>query len=261
MQPLILTNAFRRPRATRLSSGVKLSEDTNVYACVEEMVDVIHDELRASPLLLPTLFDPEAVTRLLQHVDGIFLPGAVSNIHPSHYGAEVEPWPQVFDRQHDDVDMFLVRQARDLGIPFFGICRSMQAMNLVFGGTLNQHLEEKGPIDHACSNPCNGQDDSPGYMHDIVIEPGGLFARHFSTNVVVNSMHEQAIDRLGSGLKIEARALDGVIEAISWPGAPNFFVAVQWHPEALPKHAVSQKLFGAFSVDIEKRLHGRQTGC
>ena len=258
MQPIILTNAFLRPRATRLSSKVTLSEDTNVYACVEEMISVIRENLGATPLMLPTAFDEESIAVLLHHVDGIMLPGAASNIHPSQYGSEIKETAQIFDKEHDAADMFLIRQARKQGIPFFGICRSMQAVNIAFGGTLLQKLENQNDIDHMCSDPCEGHDDAPTYMHNIYVEEGGTLAHHFQTRILsINSIHEQAIDKLGYGLRVEARAPDGVIEAISYPAAPNFFVAVQWHPEALPKNTVSQKLFQAFRADVEERFHQR----
>ena len=74
MRPIILTNAFRRPRATRTSSSVTVSHDTNVYACVEEMIRTIDEDLNAQPLMLPTIADRETLTALLQHVDGISSP-------------------------------------------------------------------------------------------------------------------------------------------------------------------------------------------
>ncbi len=258
MQPIILTNAFRRPRGTRTSRGVTVCERTNVYACIEEMVAVIREDLRASPLLLPTTFDPESVAGLLRQIDGLFLPGAVSNIHPSAYGEEVVREGQSFDLSHDETDLFLVRKAQEMGIPFFGICRSMQAMNVAFGGTLSQKTEAKG-IDHSCSDPCDGHDDAPIYMHEARVEEGGLLAPHFPDRVIaVNSMHEQAIDRLGRGLRVEARAPDGIIEAISLERSPVFFAAFQWHPEAMPKNPVSQKLFALFQKDVQRRFEARQ---
>jgi putative glutamine amidotransferase len=258
MRPIVLTNAFLRPRATRLSSGVTLSETSNVYACVEEMVGVIHDDVGASPLMLPTSFDRESLSELLDHVDGIMLPGAVSNIHPSHYGNKASEKPQTFDLKHDETDMFLVSEARKRGMPFFGICRSLQAMNIVFGGTLKE-IDASGGIDHSCSNPCDGHIDAPQYMHEAVLEKNGVLASYFPSGTLsVNSMHEQAIDKLGEGLSVEARAPDGIIEAISWEAAQTFFVAVQWHPEAMPQHPVSQTLFKAFEGAVKKRCTQRR---
>jgi len=257
MRPLILTNAFRRPRGTRLSSGVKVSEDTNVYACVEEMVDVIVHVLGASPLLLPTLHDEETVAALLEHVDGILLPGAVSNIHPKNYGEAPDASPQIFDEAHDRLDIFLIRKAREMGIPFLGICRAMQAMNVAFGGSL-QHGISSQKIDHLCSDPCDGHEDAPAFMHAIKLAPNGLLSRILGDGLhVVNSLHEQALATLGEGLNVEARAEDGIIEAISIPHASAFFLGVQWHPEALYSHPVSQKIFSAFKTDVERRHNKR----
>ncbi len=259
MRPIVLTNAFRRPRGSRTSVGVTVSEDTNVYACVEELIDIIFNEVGASPIMLPTLHDKESVERLAEHIDGVLLPGAISNIHPRCYH---EPWaerPQTFDEAHDATDIFLVDLAKTRGLPFFGICRSMQAMNIAFGGSLQQNINGKSSIDHKCSYPCDGRTDSPEYMHEARVESGGVLANVFRcARVSVNSMHEQAVGRLGDGLRIEARADDGVIEAISWPESPNFFVGVQWHPEAMPRHEVSQKLFSAFGEDVQKRFRRRQ---
>ena len=248
MQPIILSNAFVRT----------CNSHTKAYACVEEMVGVIRDNLGSSPLLLPTAFDPESMAMLLDHVDGIFLPGAVSNIHPSAYGDVVKLEPQPFDPAHDATDLFLIRQARTRGIPFFGICRSMQAMNVAFGGTLHQKLPPSA-IDHYCSDPCDGRDETPAFMHEVEIEGGGLLARLFPTpKLWVNSIHKQGVDRLGEGLRVEARALDGVIEAISWPEAPSFFAAFQWHPEAMPQNTVSKTLFSQFKQAVHERFesHG-----
>jgi putative glutamine amidotransferase len=257
MKPIILTNAFRRPRATRSPEGVTVSPDRNTYACIEEIIDVITKTLAASPLILPTAHDPETVSTFLDHVDGILLPGSVSNIHPRHYGEDPIDNPQIFDEHHDATDMFLIREARKRGIPFLGICRAMQAMNLEFGGTLNQHIESK-VIDHKCSYSCNGTKSDPEYMHVVTLTNQGLLHRLFDdTSLSVNSMHEQGINTLGSELVVEATAEDGIIEAISWPGGKDFFLGLQWHPETMPKNPVSQKIFGAFQSAIEKRFNAR----
>ena len=134
----------------------------------------------------------------------------------------------------------------------------MQAMNIAFGGSLHQRVDNQNNIDHMCSDPCDGHIDAPAYMHDICVEEGGIFAQLFSAKTLsINSIHEQALNKLGDGIKIEATAPDGVIEAISYPAAPTFFVAVQWHPEAQPKHTVSQTLFNAFRRAVERRFQQR----
>lgn len=258
MRPLVLTNAFRRPRGTRLTSGVTVSADTNVYACVEELVEVIVNVVGASPLMLPSLNDPESVAALLDQVDGILLPGAASNIHPTRYGEHPIAKPQIFDEAHDTTDIFLIQQARKKGIPFLGICRSTQAMNVAFGGSLHQDIGPLSKVDHRCSNPCDGHDDARQFMHPIKVNPTGVLAKILPEEpLLVNSMHGQAVNRLGDGLVIEAWAEDGIIEAISCPNSENFFLGVQWHPEAMPDHPVSQKIFSSFRAAVERHYSQR----
>jgi putative glutamine amidotransferase len=257
MRPVILTNAFRRPRATRLFSCIDICSATNVYACVEELVGIIHHKLEAVPLMLPTLHDRETMFSLLDHVDGIILPGAASNIHPSRYGESPEEIPQTFDEEHDEADLALIRAARQKGLPFLGICRAMQAMNLAFGGTLHQTLPT-GKINHMCGAPCEGHNDEPLYMHDVSIEKEGLLGRILKEKTAsVNSVHEQGIHEMGKGLYAEAIAEDGLVEAISCPEASSFFLGVQWHPEAMPEHPVSMKIFSAFKTAVNDRFAAR----
>jgi putative glutamine amidotransferase len=257
MRPLILTNAFRRPRGTRSGKEVNVSETSDVYACIEELVDVITGPLGAVPLMLPTVPDEETMAALLDLVDGILLPGAVSNIDPASYGEAAVPG-QMFDAVHDRVDFFLIAEARRRGLPFLGLCRAMQAMNIVFGGTLVQSIPSGG-IDHQCSYPCEGMSSKPEFMHSIDLPDEGMLAKLLGTSsVMINSLHEQAIGRLGSGLAAEAISPDGVIEAISWPGAP-FFLGVQWHPEAMPDHPVSYALFSGFQAAVQARFRHAAT--
>jgi putative glutamine amidotransferase len=228
-----------------------------VYACIEEIVRVITKVIGACPLLLPTSHDRETVESLLDHVDGILLPGSISNIHPRHYGEEPSDHPQVFDEDHDATDIFLIQQAKERGIPFLGICRGMQAMNLAFGGTLNQKIRDE-TIDHKCSYPCNGAVDEPQYMHEVKFTPQGYLAQLLGAQAQkVNSMHEQAISVVSPDLTVEAVADDGIIEAVSYPEVKRFFLGVQWHPETMPNHPVSKKIFAAYRASVEERFHTR----
>lgn len=248
MRPLVLTNAFRRPRGIRSAEGLKLCEKTSVYACIEEIVDVIFHEVDANPLLLPTAHDKETVNELLMQIDGIILPGGYSNVHPRRYGAEPHSRPQLFDESHDDTDFFLIDKARCLGIPLLGICRGMQSINVAFGGTLHQDILTDGRLNHRCSLATNGTSLLPDHAHLISVQSGGQLEAMLQSNapVMVNSLHEQGIDRLGEGLIVEAMADDGVIEAISCPTAKEFLLGVQWHPERIPDNLVSDRIFGAF---------------
>jgi putative glutamine amidotransferase len=259
MRPIVLTNAFRRPRGIRSWQGLALCNKTHVYACIEDIVDVIHQDVEAMPLLLPTTHDRATARQLLAQVDGIILPGGYSNIHPRRYGAEPHERPQIFDEAHDDTDLFLIKTAVELGIPLLGICRGMQGINVAFGGSLDQDIKQGGRLDHFCSVATNGTNLQPGHAHGIALQREGLLADILrnEAHTVVNSLHEQGIDRLGEGLVAEAMADDGVVEAISCPAAKGFLLGVQWHPERVPENPVSHRIFAAFGAAVRQHYDQR----
>jgi len=127
-------------------------------------------------------------------------------------------------------------------MPFLGICRGMQVMNVAFGGTLTQHLPESlGTTDHRRTT---GSFD--GNDHLVDLQDGSLVAR--AAGEVVHSVpshHHQAVDRVGEGLVLSGVSSgDGVAEAIEMPGR-RFALGVQWHPEADPTSAVIAALVDA----------------
>ncbi|MBC7208987.1 MAG: gamma-glutamyl-gamma-aminobutyrate hydrolase family protein, partial [Pseudomonas sp.] len=116
------------------------------------------------------------------------------------------------------------------------------------GGKLHQRVQElPGYLDH------REPEDAPlevqyGPRHPVAVTAGGLFERlGLAAQFEVNSLHSQGIDRLAPGLRVEARAPDGLVEAVSMPDAPGFVVGVQWHPEwRFAENPVSLRLFEAF---------------
>jgi len=265
-KPVILTNAFRRPRGSYSGGSVSVCDKTYVYACIEEVVNVITDNMNATPLITPVIPDAEGLSRILDNVDGILLPGGFSNIHPSFYDGEDNGlnFPDC-DKNHDQTDIILVKEAIKRQIPILGLCRGMQAMNVALGGTLKfiDHKNKKDQfdqgsnypifIDHNASCPVDGASTDPAYMHDMVIEPNSKLSNILGglDRCSINTMHEQIIDEVGQSVVIEAKADDGVVEAISIEGHP-FALGVQWHPEAQRKTEMSDRVFRAFTDAIQK---------
>ena len=126
----------------------------------------------------------------------------------------------------------MIRAAVEAGIPVLGICRGFQEMNVAFGGSLHQKVHETGPfMDHRedDSLPLEGQ-YAPS--HPVHIQPGGVLAGlGLASEIQVNSIHGQGVERLAPGLCVEALAPDGLIEAVSVPQGKGFALGVQWHPE------------------------------
>ena len=125
-----------------------------------------------------------------------------------------------------------MRACIERGIPLLGICRGVQEMNVLFGGTLHREVHAvPGRLDHREVKDVP-DDVAYGPMHNVTLTEGGLLHRLLGEReVAVNSLHGQGIDRLGEGLQVEAVAEDGQIEALSVSDAKAFAVGVQWHPE------------------------------
>jgi putative glutamine amidotransferase len=129
-------------------------------------------------------------------------------------------------------------------------------MNVVFGGTLYQSVHTvPGYADHR-ENKEQALDLQYGPAHPLRIVPGGLLHRYSGlAEAHVNSLHGQGIERLGDGLRVEAVAPDGLVEAISAKGASAFALGLQWHPEW--KHAddaLSAAIFSAFGNACRERM-------
>lgn len=202
------------------------------------------------PLIVPALGadGPRLVDTVLDRVDGVLISGARSNVDPALYGApsSIENGP--YDPDRDSTSMALIRRSIERAIPLLAICRGLQELNVALGGTLATEIQdEAGIFDHR-----RPESDDPdvrfGLRHPVNLEPGGCLQDILGApTAMVNSLHRQAIGRIAAGLDIEARADDGVIEAVSVTGAPAFALGVQWHPEYwATTDDTSRHLFEAF---------------
>ena len=202
---------------------------------------------QAQPVLFP-LAAGEDVDALLDVVDGVMLTGSPSNIHPSHFGADVANPALPLDTQRDALTLHLVRACLDKAVPLFGICRGFQEINVALGGSLHQQVQTlEGMQDH---REVTGQPYEVQYApsHSISIAPDSLLAQWAGGSTAqVNSLHGQGVDRLAQGLRAVAHAQDGLVEAFEVAGARAFAVAVQWHPEwRTAENPFYSALFSAF---------------
>jgi len=191
------------------------------------------------PVVIPPL-GLDAIEPLLDRLSGICLSGG-PDVHPDAYGAEPDPHLGPTEPDLDRFELAIAAAADDREFPILAICRGMQALNIVRGGTLIQHLPDRdGAIAHRQREP--GREPS----HPISIEPGTrLAAMLAASNAEVNSFHHQGLDRLGNGLIATAWATDGTIEAIEDPSR-SFLLGVQWHAELLIARPEEQLLFDGF---------------
>ena len=226
----------------------------------EKYARAVLDGARALPLLIPAFAEELGMDELLERVDGLVFTGSPSNVEPHHYSGPPSDPGTLHDPERDATTLPLIRKAVAAGIPVLGICRGFQEMNVAFGGTLHQKVQEvDGYFDHRDdeSQPLEVQ---YGPAHEVILEPHGLLHRFGGTDrITVNSLHAQGVDRLGEGLSIEARAPDGLIEAFRVASAPAFAVAVQWHPEwKVSSNSFSRALFEAFGAAAREYMQKKR---
>jgi putative glutamine amidotransferase len=180
----------------------------------------------ALPILIPP--EGEAMLAVLDRLDGLLLPGSPSNVEPTHYGAAEDLTPDRHDPARDSTTLPLIRAALARGLPLLAICRGIQELNVALGGTLHQQVQTlPGRRDHRGGPGTTAERYGP--KHTVALD-GAIADLLSASEIMVNSLHEQAIDRLGAGLVVEGLAPDGTIEAVRVEGS-GFAVGVQWHPE------------------------------
>ncbi|MSO70260.1 MAG: gamma-glutamyl-gamma-aminobutyrate hydrolase family protein [Alphaproteobacteria bacterium] len=214
----------------------------------------------ALPVLLPSLGDELDRKDLIERIDGILFTGSPSNVEPHHYEGPSSRPGTMHDPQRDSTTLPLIREAIEAGVPILCICRGIQELNVALGGTLHQHVEEVPGLMNHRADLSKSREVQYAPTHKVTLEPGGVLAEFWpDTAVMVNSLHGQGIDRLAAGLAIEARAPDGLIEAVHVIDAPAFAIGVQWHPEwKVTENAFSMALFGAFGEAARARAARRQ---
>lgn len=168
-----------------------------IKACIEAGLD---------PTLSDSITDPS-------FYDGLILPGG-ADISPRFYGESNQNCLGV-NLAFDQLEYKTMEAFVNAGKPILGICRGMQFINVYFGGSLFQHIDN-----HKMDN---------GDLHKIVCVPHTAFARLFNDEMMVNTHHHQAVKKLGNDLEIFARAEDGTVEGINHIN--NKILGVQWHPE------------------------------
>ncbi len=206
-------------------------------------------------LLLPP--DPDAVDApdtLLDVIDALLLAGG-SDMDPASYGAEPHPTTAGTVPERDAFELALARRAMERDMPFLGICRGMQVMNVARGGTLNQHLpDDVGHEDHRRSL---GSFDNAD--HDVRLAHGSLAARAAQEELhPTKSHHHQGVERIGKGLAVTGWAtVDDLPEAIEVP-RNRFSLGVQWHPEADAASPLIEALVDEARVYRSERLRTQE---
>lgn len=201
------------------------------FSAGEDYVLAVFEAAKAIPMLLPSTQPMLPLRDLLERLDGLLLTGATSNIEPHHYTDEASYEGNEHDPARDETTLALLPLALKMGVPVLALCRGFQEVNVAFGGTLHQKVHEQPELLDHRENPQDPLEKQYGPAHEVTFSKDGLLA-HIAgvSSRRVNSLHGQGVDRLAKGLKVEATAPDGLVEAFRHEGSP-FLLGVQWHPE------------------------------
>ncbi|MDE2006123.1 MAG: gamma-glutamyl-gamma-aminobutyrate hydrolase family protein [Rhodospirillales bacterium] len=207
------------------------------------------------PVLIPASGTAADTMTLLDRLDGIILTGSRSNVQPSLYGGPPHPEGTPEDPARDSATLPLIRAAVARGVPVLAICRGFQELNVALGGSLHQRLQDlPGRFDHSTPMQPNPKVRT-GKAHAVRVVSGSWLHRLAgATEIKVNSLHNQGIDRLAPRLIAEGTAPDGTIEAVRVADAAGFAIGVQWHPEYdFETDALSRRIFAAFADAVRAR--------
>jgi putative glutamine amidotransferase len=221
----------------------------------EKYIHAVARGAEALPVVLPVLPEPLAAAEILASVDGLLFTGSPSNVEPVRYGGEPSQPGTLHDAERDATSLPLIPAAVAAGVPVLGLCRGFQEMNVAFGGTLWQRVQDvPGFRDHR-EDKNAALDVQYAPAHAVELTQGGLLRKLAGVDRVdVNSLHSQGVRDLAPGLIVEARAPDGLIEGFRVAAARAFAVAVQWHPEwRVLGNPFSTALFAAFGQAARER--------
>jgi putative glutamine amidotransferase len=230
-----------------VAADLKTVDQYRWHCVADTYLQALVEAAGVLPLIVPAIESID-IGALLERVDGVLFPGSRSNVEPTRYGEPMSQEAEPHDPARDAVTLPLIGATLKRNVPLFAICRGMQEMNVAAGGSLVAAVHElPGRSDHRA--PVHDDPDVRfAIRQEVSVEPGGLLQKIVGVGEMhVNSLHRQAVGRLGRDLIVEALAPDGTIEAVSVKNASGFALGVQWHPEYwATSDAPSRALFAAF---------------
>lgn len=245
-----------------VSTDVRQFENYTWHAAPRQYLEAAIAVAGVTPVLVPAFGERLDLEGLIDRVDGVMLTGSKSNVDPALYGLEATEENGPYDRDRDATTIPLIRLTIARGVPLLAICRGLQELNVALGGTLDSEIQDmEGRIDHRAP-VSDDQDVRFAIRQPVRITPGSCLAGVFGAGeVMINSVHRQAVGRLGQRLQVEAVAEDGTVEAVSVVDAPAFAVGVQWHPEYWARSDdASARIFRAFGEAAAARAAARDQG-
>ena len=221
-KPLIGLTTYRQ----RSQTGVW---DVDAAFLPSEYFDAVNRAGGIAVLIPPQVVDTADAKRILSGLDGVIISGG-RDVDPALYGQQPGEHTDKPDQKRDALELAIYEVAIEQNIPFLGICRGQQVLNVKRGGTLLQHLPDVvGSTKYQLGN-------AEYTIAKIHVSPNTLLSHALNGDETVTGAlyHHQGIDQVGEGLTVVAKSEDGIVEAIELANHP-FGLAVQWHPEHTPE--------------------------
>jgi putative glutamine amidotransferase len=235
-------------------ADIRTLDGASWHAVQHQYVQAALNAAGVMAFIIPAFEEGYETDAILDRVDGVLVSGSASNVHPSFYGRQATQADGPFDIARDATTLPLIRRAIDRAIPLLAICRGIQELNVALGGTLASEIQEQPGIwDHRKPDDAD-RDGMYAIRQSVFVKEGSCVARIIGPGeVLVNSLHRQAIAKSAPRLQIEAVAEDGTIEAVSVIDAEAFAVGVQWHPEYWAEtDRPSNQIFTAFGDAVRE---------
>lgn len=227
--------------------------DRPIQSVASRFIEPLHRLSDVTVLLVPAITDAVDIASVAARLDGLLLTGSRSHVAPARYGINSDACAERLDVQRDEVAMRLAARMIETARPVFGICRGLQELNVLFGGSLHLDLGEGR---HHGVERDGAFEALFDHAHSVDLADGGVLAGLTGQRrLTVNSVHRQGIDRLGEGLAIEATdPEDGLIEAFHARPCGAEVLAVQWHPEWQADAPESARLFQRMGASLRREL-------
>lgn len=204
------------------------------------------------PVLIPAQIELETLRQIYERVDGILLPGG-EDVDPRHYAQQAHESVKRLNPTRDRAELALARWAVEDDLPALGICRGIQVLNVALGGTLVQDIPSM--VASELIHDIEPGEPRSKRMHTVHIDSESRLGKLLDVeDVMVTSLHHQAIETLASQARVSAHAPDGIVEAIELPEA-RFILAVQWHPEDMLDEAAMRRIFAGFVEATKSTRH------
>lgn len=208
------------------------------------------------PVIIPSCLQADDLKQAVGRLDGLLFSGG-GDIHSKFYGGHPSITEKDIDIKRDEAEMELVRLACSKGLPFLGICRGIQIINVALDGTIYTDLQESGMT--GVRHQYDSQTPKDFLAHNVQISGGSRLSQITkNSNITVNSDHHQGIDRLSCRLTASGFSQDGLVEAVELKNHP-FGMGVQWHPECLPDDKITRTMMKVFISEADKYAKRKQT--